>query len=124
MIEAGSPRARSSRIRRWRRIHEWTGLLAGVWIAFIALTGIALNHSEQLGLLDSTISNSWIPAHYTDEFHSDSTVVAVVLADLHSGQFFGELGGWVGDLAGVALLISVVTGGYVYLARLWGRAGR
>lgn len=118
MTETAQQKHRNARIRFWRRVHLWSGLIAGIWLALIAVTGIALNHAEELGLFDETIANYWLPAGYTDEFHPELTMASTVVADLHSGRFFGEAGRWLGDLSGVALLVSICTGGYVYLVLL------
>lgn len=114
----GAPRTRAATIRRWRRLHEWTGLIGAAWLAVTALSGVALNHAESWGLLDTSIPNAWLPSHYTDEFHPESTMLNVVLADIHAGRFLGRYGNLLADLAGAALLVSLVSGCYsYYLAR-------
>ncbi len=101
---------RSPAVRRWSRVHAVTGVMVGVWLLLMAVTGIAINHQEGLGLVNVHISNAWLPGHYTDEFHPDSTALHVVVADLHSGRFFGPYGRYVSDLVGVLLIVSVVSG--------------
>ena len=115
MSEYDAIRQRALTIRRWRRIHEWTGLIAAVWLVLTALSGIALNHAEAWGLLDTPVANGWLPPHYTDEFHPETTMLNVVAADIHTGRFFGEYGTWLADIAGGALLVSVFSGCCAYM---------
>ncbi len=108
-------RRKAVQIRRWRRVHEWTGLIAAIWLALTALSGIALNHAETWGLLDTHLPNRWLPSSYTDEFHPDTTMLNTVMTDIHSGRIFGAAGPWLADIGGAALLVSIISGCYTYL---------
>ncbi|MFQ5694853.1 MAG: hypothetical protein ACE5HB_02595 [Terriglobia bacterium] len=108
--------------RRWRNIHLVTGLVVGVWLLLMTLTGVLVNHQVDWGLDEIEISNAYLPDHYTDEFHPDSTRLNVVLTDLHSGRFFGPGGRYLSDVIGLLVLISVGSGFYSYL--LMRRANR
>ena len=107
----------SAAVRRWSRIHVVTGVIVGVWLLLMALTGIAINHQEGLGLMDVEVPNAWLPAHYTDEFHPESTGLHVVIADLHSGRFVGSWGRYISDLIGLLLIVSVLTGFHAHRLR-------
>ena len=103
--------------RRWRNVHIWTGVAVGVWFLVMAVTGVLVNHQTEWGLDEIQVSNRYLPAHYTDEFHPESTSLNVVLTDLHSGRFFGERGRYLSDLIGLLVLISVASGYYSHRLR-------
>lgn len=103
--------------RCWRNLHIWTGLIAGLWFIFMAITGVLVNHQVSLGLDEIQVSNRHLPAAYTDEFHPESTQLNVVLTDLHSGRFFGEHGRLIGDFVALLVIISVVSGFYAHRLR-------
>ena len=49
------------------KLHKWhrrIGLLASLFIAFLVLTGIALQHSDQLNLPSNFLSNTWLLKYY------------------------------------------------------------
>ncbi|MCP5118936.1 MAG: PepSY domain-containing protein, partial [bacterium] len=100
-----------------QKVHYLTGLIAAAWLMLMAATGVLINHQEEWGLIDVEVSNVWLPGHYTDEYRPEASPLNVVLADLHSGRFFGAQGKWIGDLAGVMLAISILTGAYCYWLR-------
>jgi len=99
------------------RIHLVTGLVAGLWLVLMAVTGVLLNHQEELGLVDTLVPNAYLPGHYADEFHPEGTALAVVLTDLHSGRIFGSWWRLLSDVAGLLLLVSVATGFYTYVLK-------
>lgn len=103
--------------RRWRMVHIVSGFLVGVWLLMMAITGVLINHQATLGLDEIEVSNGYLPAHYSDEFHPASTRLLVILADLHSGRFFGENGRLISDLVGLLLVVSICSGFYSYLLR-------
>lgn len=43
--------------RKWRRLHRWLGLLIAAPVIILSLTGILLNHIENLGLNQRTLPN-------------------------------------------------------------------
>lgn len=49
---------------RFRRNHRWAGATLVAFVLFLAITGIALNHSGDLGLDRKTISWSWLLEAY------------------------------------------------------------
>lgn len=58
MASAAAFRVRAKRRGGLRQLHRWLGLSAAVFLVFLALTGLALNHSEQLGLREYTVKHS------------------------------------------------------------------
>jgi hypothetical protein len=50
--------------RRFRRAHRWTGATLAVFVLFLTLTGIALNHSHGLGLDRKYVGWSWLLEAY------------------------------------------------------------
>ena len=57
------------------------------------------------------------PPHYTDEFHPETTRLNVVLADLHSGRFFGARGNLISDAIALMIFISLASGTYSFFLR-------
>jgi uncharacterized iron-regulated membrane protein len=112
-----TPQAGASFNRALRRAHLLSGLVAGVWLVVMAVTGVVINHQEALGLHNIEVSNQLLPGHYADEFHPESNPLGVVVSDLHSGRFFGPQGKLLGDAAALLLIISVLSGGLYYLRR-------
>lgn len=102
---------------RWRTAHLVTGLAVGLWLVFMAMSGVLLNHQTDWGLDEIEISNNYLPAGYTDEFHPESTRMNVVFSDLHSGAFFGTAGRYISDLVALLVLISVFSGFQAYRLR-------
>ena len=99
------------------KAHLATGLIGGLWLLSMAVTGVLINHQEELGLIDIAIPNSYLPSHYTDEFRPESNPLHVVLTDLHSGRFLGPWGSLTGDLIAAVLVIAVITGARSYWLR-------
>lgn len=99
---------------RWRdrlyRIHVVTGLAAAVWFLLMAVTGVLINHQESLGLLDTEISDRYLPSYYRSDVRTGTTRLNIVITDLHSGRILGSNGQWISDLVGLLLIISLLTG--------------
>ena len=103
--------------RRWRAVHLLTGFVVALWLLLMALTGVLINHQEGLGFVETEVANRYLPDHYTDEFHPETTRFNVVLTDLHSGRFFGENGRLISDFIALLILISVASGVYSFSLR-------
>ena len=103
--------------RWWRAVHLLTGFLVGLWLLAMAATGVLINHQESFGLTEIDVSNRHLPAHYTDEFHPETTRLNVVLADLHSGRFFGARGNLISDAIALMIFISLASGTYSFFLR-------
>ena len=65
--ESAKLATRSSRLRRHnrlRRLHRWFGLAALLFILLLSLTGIGLNHSDDLRLDSRHLNAPWLLAWY------------------------------------------------------------
>lgn len=58
---AGGP---LGRVSSWRRWHRWLGVAIFVPLLFVAITGVLLNHAEELSLNERRTSGRWILGHY------------------------------------------------------------
>ena len=114
---------RSANYRWWRAFHLITGFLVALWLLAMSATGVLINHQEGLGLTEMDVSNRHLPAHYTDEFHPETTRLSVVLADLHSGRFFGATGKLISDAVALMVFLSIGTGVYSFFLRTLGKFG-
>jgi len=59
-----SPTAFAPRQRRLRRLHRWLGVGSLVFVLLLSVTGIALNHTGELGLGQRYMSSSWLLGWY------------------------------------------------------------
>ncbi len=100
---------------RFYRVHVYTGLIAAIWVLFIATTGVLINHQEYLGLFDIEISDRYLPDGYRPDFRTGTTRLNVIITDLHSGRILGDKGHWVSDGIALLLVISLFSGGLSYL---------
>lgn len=60
--------------------HRYTGLLAALFVIFISLSGIALNHTDDLALKNQYLSSNFLlerykvqPPHYNQTIQSRAT---------------------------------------------------
>ncbi|MEO0794329.1 MAG: PepSY-associated TM helix domain-containing protein [Verrucomicrobiota bacterium] len=58
-------------------IHRWLGSIAAIFLLSVSLTGLALNHSEFLGLDETSIHSSFILDQYGMSASSDITAIAL-----------------------------------------------
>ncbi len=101
-----------------RGIHVWLGLVVALYLALIAVSGVALNHRHALRLDDRYVSRTWVPPTYRPE---EARVRAdVALNDLRSGLLFGRTGTPTVDIAAVFCL-ALLASGFTILAL--GRSG-
>ena len=102
----------------WRdwlfKVHIATGLIAALWLLLIAVTGILINHQEELGLWDMAISDRYLPSYYRADARTGDTRLNVILTDLHSGRIFGVHGNLLGDLIALLLILSIISGSFCY----------
>ena len=114
---ASATKRRSANYRWWRAVHLITGFLVALWLLAMSATGVLINHQESLGLTEMDVSNRHLPAHYSDEFHPQTTRLNVILADLHSGRFFGARGNLISDAVALMVFLSIGTGVYSFFLR-------
>ena len=98
-----------------RKLHLVIGLIAALWLIFMSVTGVLINHQEQLGLGDKEISNRVLPSSYSADVRTGTTRLNVIIADLHSGRFFGKYGYLISDVVALLLIFSVVSGVYMHV---------
>ena len=101
----------------WRFVHLTTGFVFAAWLVLMALTGVLINHQADWNLDESEVSNAYLPGQYTTEYSPDATRVNVIVADLHSGNFFWGLGKVITDLVALLVLLSVSSGAYAFHLR-------
>ncbi len=58
-------------IRHLREWHRKLGIVAAFFLIFLSLTGIALNHTNAIGLAHQPITNNWLLDHYGIQPPSD-----------------------------------------------------
>ena len=80
----------------WRWMHRWIGLIISIFLLIFAISGIILNHREELSFLD--VPRAWMPS----EYHYINWNNAAVKSILHTKQgvfVYGNIGVWkkVGD---------------------------
>ncbi len=100
--------------RFMRGLHITTGLIAALGLFIIAVTGIMINHQEELGLLDLEVDDKYLPDYYRADFRSGSTRLNIIITDIHTGKILGSKGYLLSDLLGAMLLISALSGTYAY----------
>ena len=114
---ASATKRPSAHYRWWRAVHLITGFLVALWLLAMSATGVLINHQESLGLTEIDVSNRRLPTHYSDEFHPQTTRLNVILADLHSGRFFGARGNLISDAVALMVFLSIGTGVYSFFLR-------
>ena len=112
---------KAARLRKqanfWRLVHLTTGLFFAGWLVMMAATGVLINHQADWNLDEAEISNAYLPGHYTTEYTPDATRVNVIVADLHSGNFYWGQGKFMTDLVALLVLLSVSSGAYAFHLR-------
>jgi uncharacterized iron-regulated membrane protein len=100
-------------LRRW---HRWAAIPAGLFLFFIALTGVALH-------VDMILSGHAPPGSAAPSTAVPATAQKAdyhfILQDLHAGYYFGWTGRITSILAGLSLLVLAVTG-----LQIWWRMRR
>lgn len=100
-----------------RKLHTVIGLIGALWLIFMSVTGVLINHQESLGLADKEISDRFLPDSYRADVRTGSTPLNVVITDLHSGRFFGKYGYLISDVIALLLIFSVLSGVYMYFTK-------
>ncbi|MHB8914309.1 MAG: hypothetical protein ACYC4K_00685 [Thiobacillus sp.] len=99
-------------IRRW---HARLGLTAAVFFIVLVITGVALNHTERLGLAHTAIQsdtlNGWygLPPPSILAAYPDAAFVATPEAWLYNGRRLAEGGGAVVGVAALPDMLAVAT---------------
>ena len=102
-------------------LHWRIGLIAGVFLIWLALTGLILNHSRDIGLhhifLDQPVILSLYNMNVEESLRGPGINLEKFILDLHTGSLFGLSGKIISDLAALALIFLTMTGLY----NLWKR---
>lgn len=98
-----------------KKLHLIIGLIGAIWLIFMSVTGILINHQDRLGLGDKEISDRFLPDRYRADVRTGTTRLNVLISDLHSGRFFGRYGYLISDVIAFLLILSVLSGVYIYL---------
>ncbi len=102
-----------------QRFHKIVGLVSIIVVLFLVLTGLFLNHREELSLYDRYPANSivlWLYGN-DDEYIEEPPTWERVLTAFHGGRFFGRTFNLFVDTAGVILISLALTGSYIWLRR-------
>lgn len=105
------------RRERLHKIHVLSALIVAAWLLMLALTGVAINHQEALGLTELQVSDSLLPGFYRADVRTGSTPLLIVLTDLHSGRIFGSYGYLLTDAIAMLVVLSAVSGLLSYRLR-------
>lgn len=107
-----------------QKLHRLAGLVAVLLILFLTVTGVLLNHTEELSLYDSYTENSlvlWLfgfdEEGAREEFIEEPPTWERVLTGFHAGRFFGGEGAFFLDLAAVVLIFLALSGPYLWIKR-------
>ncbi|HEO64311.1 MAG TPA: hypothetical protein ENI73_00420 [Spirochaetes bacterium] len=123
-------------LRFIQKIHRVVGLFAMIFIAFSAITGYFLLHSQDYALSESHVENQWLISLYGkpgkpkhDPFIDDnvpnlentSPTWEKWLTTIHRGEFFGASIPLVQDFLVLFLILLSLTGPYLWIR---GRRGK
>ncbi len=112
-------------LKKVQRLHRVAGLFAIIVVVFLTLTGVLLNHRDDLTLYERYPDNAFIMWVYggggageADEFIEEPPTWERVLTAFHAGRFLGMQGSLFLDIAAIILLILILTGPYIWIKRL------
>ncbi len=98
---------RNSALLRW---HRHIGLVAAALVVVLALSGVALNHSDVLELDQRAVTTPLLLEWYDINTGGRWLSAERILLDVHSGRILGRYGPWLMDGAAILLLILAATG--------------
>jgi len=93
-----------------RRVHAILGIVSGLNLAILLITGLLIQHREILGLEGHTVRRSLLPASYRPDDGADGVRADIVVVDLHSGRIFGKAGLLILDIATIAWTCLLLSG--------------
>lgn len=98
------------RFFRWkRRLHISIGLIFAFYFLLLAITGVMINHSNDWGFEERSVSRRYLPSAYRPQ-DGDVTRLDIFITDLHSGRLFGPWGHWLPDVVTVFWVVAVLSG--------------
>ncbi len=78
--------------RRWvRQSHRWLGLIVLLPLIVASITGVLLNHADDFGLREKTVTSSWVQSRYGMTLEGQPTAFGMdgkALAAHWDGQIF------------------------------------
>lgn len=102
-------------------LHWRIGIAAAVFVLWLSITGILLNHSRSMGLHHIFLDHPIILGAYNmdvdEELRGDGINLEKFILDLHTGKLFGISGTLISDLAALAMIFLTLSGIY----NLWRR---
>lgn len=119
-------------LRLIQKIHRVVGLISIILIIFFTITGLLLNHREDLKLYDRTPSNGlllWLYGYsgdvtpqeeidgVSDGFIKPTPNLERVVTAFHASRFFGRPVPLFLDFLSLSLFLLVVTGSYIWIKR-------
>lgn len=116
-------------MRKW---HRWISVFFGVFLLFIAVTGVASQFAAMVADSEPRVAAA-VPAGFVcpetmncrPKPNPDGAGPWVGwLHHLHSGEEFGPVGTWISIFSGVALIFFSFSGLWMYIQMWRGRAGR
>lgn len=108
-----------------RKYHRWLSILFGVFLLFIATTGVMSQFAAMVaeGEPKGVAPAGFVcPESMTCRPKPDPNGAQAWvgwLHHLHSGEEFGSVGVWISIFSGIALLFFAFSGLWMYL-RMWG----
>jgi uncharacterized iron-regulated membrane protein len=74
-----------------RRIEFWLGITCAVYLALIAISTVAMNHSPALHLSEHQVGCAWLPIAYCGDL-TPAVPADQLVRDFHSGLMFSRAG--------------------------------
>lgn len=108
-------------------LHSIVGLVSFILIIFLVLTGLLLNHREELSLYEKYPTNPvvlWLYGFQEKDEEADEDYIETpptwekVVTAFHGGRFFGKPINLLVDVIGVIILFQTITGLYIWLKKL------
>lgn len=107
-------------------LHSIVGLVSSILIIFLVLTGLLLNHRNELSLYEKYPTNSvvlWLygfqeKAEADEDYIETPPTWEKVVTAFHGGRFFGKPINLLVDVIGALILFQIITGLYIWLKKL------
>lgn len=108
------------------KLHFKIGVIIGLFLIIMSITGLALNNADFLNLDNKFISNEFIYSIYgfkvskaeIDQEHMEGFSLYKIILDIHNGRILKGYGKYFADIVGILTIIIVVTGYARYIRRI------
>ncbi|MBT5469310.1 MAG: hypothetical protein HOK41_01785 [Nitrospina sp.] len=74
--------------KRSRNLHKWAGILCGIFIFILSVTGFLLMHPEEFGIQKAQISGQYLPAKYFNVQRANLNIQALLVSPSASQTIF------------------------------------